>query len=128
MPRWSMPAWSDGMGADPETIAAWAAAWAISRGKPAPLPIHNGFYIEDGRPRRKARYVFPDLREDVVDELTKAIEEPWVYLKFCASGAAVAALLPHGWHIAEPGFLMAAEPAAMARPWRMAGGYCASVS
>src|SRR4051812_4088316 len=52
-----------------EVVAEWAAAWAISRGKPAPVPVHNGFYLLDGRPQQTARYVFPDLREEVVKDM-----------------------------------------------------------
>ena len=126
MPRWSMPALPEGAGVDPALLAAWAAGWAISRGKPAPVPAHEGFYLLDGRPQQKARYVFPDLREDVVRELTGAIDEPWVYLKFCAPRAAVAALLPPGWEIAEPAFLMAAGSEILSRPRPMPPGYAAS--
>lgn len=123
-----MPASLEGSGVDPAIVAAWTAAWAISRGKPAPAPVHNGFYLVDGRPQQKARYVFPDLREDVVGELTGAITEPWVHLKFCAPRAAVAALLPDGWSIADPGYMMAADPDALAGPCEMPPGYASSVT
>jgi GNAT superfamily N-acetyltransferase len=115
------------MGVDPEIVAAWTAGWAISRGKPAPVPVHNGFYLEDGRPQQKARYVFPDLRENVVSDLTDTIDEPWVYLKFCAPQAPVAALLPDGWQIDEPGFMMAAGSDALGRHSSMPRGYSASI-
>jgi GNAT superfamily N-acetyltransferase len=128
MRRWSMPAWPESMGVDPEILAAWTAAWAISRGKPAPVPVHGGFYLEDGRAQQKARYVFPDLRQTVVDELTGAIDEPWVYLKFCAPRAAVAPLLPGNWRIADPGFMMAADPGALTSPRARFRGYARSVT
>jgi GNAT superfamily N-acetyltransferase len=116
------------VGVDPAIIAAWTAAWAISRGKPAPIPVHGGFFLEDGRPRQAARYVLPDLREDVVGELTGAIAEPWIHLKFCARQAAVAALVPEGWQIADPGFMMSAGPEALSRPGAMPEGYAAVVT
>jgi GNAT superfamily N-acetyltransferase len=101
---------------DPALLAEWAAAWAISRGKPAPVPVHDGFYLLDGRPQQVARYVFPDLREAVVRDMTGRIDEPFVYLKFCAPRDEVAAFLPDGWEIAAPGFLMAAGPEILAAP------------
>jgi GNAT superfamily N-acetyltransferase len=116
------------MGVDPQIIAAWTAGWAISRGKPPPTPIHNGFYLEDGRPQQKARYVFPDLREEVVRAMTATIDEPWVYLKFCAPQAAVAAVLPDGWRLDEPGFLMAADSAALAKGSSLPSGYSVSIA
>lgn len=111
------------MSVDPAIIAAWTAAWAISRGKPAPVPVHGGFYVRDGRPRQTARYVFPQLCETVLGELTGAIDEPWIYLKFCAPRAAVAPLLPPGWSIAEPAYLMAAGGAVLGRPATPSPGY-----
>jgi hypothetical protein len=116
------------VGVDPATLAAWTEAWAISRGKPAPVPVHHGFYLQDGRPRQKARYVFPDVREGVVRELIRAIAEPWVYLKFCAPRADVAPLLPPHWRIADPGFVMAADPVALTASRNMPRGYASSVT
>jgi GNAT superfamily N-acetyltransferase len=113
---------------DRALLAEWAAAWAISRGKPAPVGVHNGFYLLDGRPQQKARYVFPDLREEVVRDMTGRIDEPWVYLKFCAPRDAVAALLPEGWEIAAPGYLMAAASGIPAEPCDMPEGYAASLT
>jgi GNAT superfamily N-acetyltransferase len=122
-----MRAWPD-MGVDPAWLAEWAAAWAISRGKPAPVPVHNGFYLLDGRPQQKARYVFPDLREEVVKDMAARIDEPFVYLKFCAPREAVAALLPEGWEIAAPGFLMSADADVLAAPGAMPEGYAAALA
>lgn len=116
------------MGVEPAIIAAWTAAWAISRGKPAPIAVHGGFYLQDGRPRQTARYVFPALRESVVGELTRAIDEPWIHLKFCAPRAAVAPLLPGNWQIADPGFLMAADPAVLSAPRSLPEGYASSIA
>jgi hypothetical protein len=72
-------------GIDPGLLAEWAAAWAVSRGKPGPVPVHNGFYLLDGRPGQIARYVFPDLRPKVVAAMTARITEPFVFLKWCAA-------------------------------------------
>lgn len=116
------------MGIDPVLLAGWAAAWAISRGKPAPVPVRGGFYLEDGRPRQKARYVFPEVREEVVRAMTAAIDEPFVYLKFCAPRAAVEPLLPDGWKIADPGFMMTAGADVLSRSSPMPEGYAASLT
>ena len=116
------------MGIDPAILAEWTAAWAISRGKPAPAPVHNGFYLLDGRPQQKARYVFPDLREEVVRDMTGRIDEPFVFLKFCAAREAVAALLPERWELAEPGHLMGADAEILAAPKTMPAGYVASMT
>jgi GNAT superfamily N-acetyltransferase len=111
---------------DPAILAEWSAAGAISRGKPAPVPVHDGYYLLDGRPQQKARYVFPGLREDVVRDMTGRIDEPFVYLKFCAPREAVAALLPRPWQIAAPGFMMAADAEILAAPPVVPDGYAAS--
>ena len=117
------------MGVERALIAEWTEGWAISRGKPAPVPVHGGFYLLDGRPQQKARYVFPELREEVVRELTAAIDEPFVYLKICAPRAAVAPLLPAAWRIADPGFIMTAGARALdgPGPGAMPQGHVASL-
>lgn len=127
MRRWSMLGSPKHMGVDPAIVAAWTAGWATSRRKPAPVAFRNGFYLEDGRPEQKARYVFPDLRESVIGELTDSIVEPWVYLKFCAPITAVAPLLPANWRIAEPGFVMSADAHDLAGPLGTPAGYTASI-
>lgn len=121
-----MPDWPE-VGVDPVLLAGWTAAWAISRGKPPPVPVNGGFYLEDGRPQQKARYVFPDVREDVVRAMTGAIREPWIYLKFCAPRAAVEPLLPNGWEIANPGFMMIAGTDVLSRSGQIPGGYAVTV-
>ena len=116
------------MGVDPAWLAEWAAAWAISRGKPAPVPVHDGFYLLDGRPQQKARYIFPNLREEVVTDMVQRIDEPIVYLKFCAPRDEVAALLPEGWEIAAPGFLMTGDAEILAAPGGLPDGYAGALS
>ncbi|MES2295907.1 MAG: GNAT family N-acetyltransferase [Pseudomonadota bacterium] len=91
--------------ADPRVVEAWIAGWAGARALPAPLPEHGGYRVEVGWPTQAARYVFPALLPAIA-ELASSIVQPWVFLKACATPAAMRAVLPSRWEIQRPGFMM----------------------
>ncbi|MDB5679658.1 GNAT family N-acetyltransferase [Sphingomonas bacterium] len=113
--------------ADPTLIARWAAAWAISRGAAAPVPRDGGLYIHVGTPEQVGRYIFAALDSDTIALLAAKIDQPLLYLKVCAPADAVRPLLPPGWEIAPPGYMMTAPVTAMlARP-AIPGGFALTV-
>lgn len=98
------------MSVDPDLIATWAEAWAITRGVAPPVPYRGGHHIGVGAPDQRARYVFPALDAALLTELGRTITEPWTYLKVCAPPEAVRPLLPAQWQIrTPPTYMMAAD-------------------
>ena len=101
------------LGADPALIACWAKAWAISRGAAMPVERDGGLYIHVGQPDQVGRYIFAGVDGEAIRPLAAAIDRPLLYLKVCAPADAVRPLLPDGWQIATPGYMMTAPLAAM---------------
>jgi hypothetical protein len=99
--------------ADPDLIARWADAWAISRGAAMPVARDGGLYIHVDQPDQIGRYLFARLDADAIRSLAASIDRPLLYLKVCAPGDAVRPLLPPGWGIATPGYMMTAPLSVM---------------
>lgn len=99
--------------ADPDLIARWADAWAISRGAAMPVARDGGLYIHVDQPDQIGRYLFAQLDADAIRPLAASIDRPLLYLKVCASADLVRPLLPPGWEIATPGYMMTAPLSVM---------------
>lgn len=104
---------TDMLKANPALIARWADAWAISRGAAMPVPRDGGLYIHVGTEEQVGRYIFAERDPDAIRPLALSIQQPLLYLKVCAPADAVAPLLPPGWEIAPPGYMMTAPLSAM---------------
>jgi len=99
--------------ADPDLIAHWADAWAISRGAAMPVARDGGLYIHVDQPDQVGRYIFAQIDAEAIRPLAASIDRPLLYLKVCAPAHAVRPLLPHGWEIATPGYMMTAPLSVM---------------
>lgn len=99
--------------ADPALIARWAEAWAISRAAAPPVERDGGLYIHVGQPEQIGRYIFARPDAETIRPLAAAIDRPLLYLKVCAPADAVRPLLPAGWEIATPGYMMTAPLSVM---------------
>jgi GNAT superfamily N-acetyltransferase len=99
--------------ADPALIARWADAWAISRGSERPVPRDGGLYIHVGSEEQVGRFIFASLDREAIRPLAARIDQPFLYLKVCAPADKVRPLLPPGWEIATPGYMMTAPVSAM---------------
>ena len=99
--------------ADPDLIARWADAWAISRGATMPVARDGGLYIHVGQPDQIGRYLFAQVDADAIRPLAASIDRPLLYLKVCARADLVRPLLPLGWKIATPGYMMTAPLSVM---------------
>jgi len=99
--------------ADPDLIARWADAWAISRGATMPVVRDGGLYIHVGQPDQIGRYLFAQVDADAIRPLAVSIDRPLLYLKVCARADLVRPLLPLGWEIATPGYMMTAPLSVM---------------
>ena len=99
--------------ADPDLVARWADAWAISRGAAMPVARDGGLYIHVDQPDQVGRYIFAQINAEAIRPLAASIERPLLYLKVCAPAHAVRPLLPHGWEIATPGYMMTAPLSVM---------------
>ena len=101
------------MAADPTLIARWADAWTISRGVAPPVERGGALYIHVGSEEQVGRYIFASLDRDAIRAVAAQIDRPLLYLKVCAAADAVVPLLPPGWEIAPPGYMMTAVVATM---------------
>lgn len=99
--------------ADPDLIARWASAWAISRGVAMPVARDGGLYIQVDQPDQFGRYLFAQVDADAIRPLAASIDRPFLHLKVCAPAEAVRPLLPSGWAIATPGYMMTAPLSVM---------------
>jgi len=99
--------------ADPDLIARWAGAWAISRGAATPVARNGGLYIHVDQPDQVGRYLFARLDADAIRPLAASIDRPLLYLKVCAPADDVRPLLPPRWEIATPGYMMTAPLSVM---------------
>lgn len=97
--------------ADPALVEIWARAWALTREVAPPCPVPGGWRIEVGLPDQVRRFVYPSPAA-VVAERARSIDTPFTFLKVASSADAVQPLLPAGWEIGPPGFMMTATPTA----------------
>ena len=68
----------------------------------------GGWRIEVGAPDQLRRFIFAEA-DGRVSERAALVREPNVFLKVCAEASDVQPLLPTGWLIRTPGFLMTLE-------------------
>lgn len=96
------------MSADPDLLAVWTQGWALTRGVAAPVRDGAAWRIEVGAPDQLRRFVFAEADARVTAR-AETISEPNVLLKVCAHAARVRPLLPFGWVVRPPGFMMTLE-------------------
>lgn len=89
----------------PDILEKWLKAWALSRELSLPIRWKSGYKIDVGYEKQKTRYVFAELNDDFV-QLSKAITEPWVFLKVCASPQEVERKISGKWEIQPQGYMM----------------------
>ena len=96
------------MSADPDLLAVWTRGWTLTRGVGTPVRDGAAWRIEVGAHDQLRRFVF-GAADMQVTARAEMISEPNVLLKVCADAAAVRPLLPSGWVVRPPGFMMTLE-------------------
>jgi len=91
--------------ADPGLVETWVNGWSLTREVAPPVRDSGALRVDVGWPEQKQRYVFDHLSVDV-GRLAERIHEPWILIKVCAPWEAVQPILPPGWVIPAPGFMM----------------------
>jgi GNAT superfamily N-acetyltransferase len=89
----------------PNVVEKWLKAWCLSRELPLPVSFKSGLKVDVGYEKQKTRYVFPELNDDFI-QLSKHIDEPWVFLKVCASPDEIKNHIPEKWIIQPQGYMM----------------------
>lgn len=92
-----------------DIIGKWLKAWSLSRDLPLPTQYKSGFKVDVGYETQKVRYVFTELNEDFF-ALATSINEPWIYLKVCASPSELKNRLPERWIVQPQGYMMECFP------------------
>ncbi len=88
-----------------DIVEKWLKAWSLSRELPLPVPFKSGYKVEVGYENQKSRYVFPELNNDFI-RLSKSVEDPFVFMKVCASQEDVKNKIPEKWQIQPQGYMM----------------------
>ncbi|AZA76798.1 N-acetyltransferase [Chryseobacterium sp. G0186] len=88
-----------------QLLEKWLQAWSLSRKVPLPIPYGSGLWVEVGDEKQKERYVFSEPDEDFF-QLSRTIDEPWVYLKVCASPELFIKNIPEKWQLQPQGYMM----------------------
>jgi len=109
-----------------ETFLAWIRGWALTREVAPPVAHADGFRIEVGLATQAARYVFAHP-SPTLHELGRAITQPWVYLKACATSDELRALLPARWRIEDQHWMMACDTRPFAGSGALPPGYAMQV-
>jgi len=95
-------------GIDPGLMRDWLTGWTLARRTPAPVAEGDHWFVDVGWPEQKRRYVFCGPSHKIA-ELARTIRDPWVFLKGCMPDTAMAGLLPDGWMLTPPRFMMTCE-------------------
>src|SRR5262245_57013300 len=78
---------------DQDLLGRWVTGWTLARETARPELRRGAFYVPVGWSTQKARYVFARCTEEV-RRVAEQIDEPWVFIKVCASPEEVRAHLP----------------------------------
>lgn len=123
-PNATMSASPSADGIDHDLLAGWVAARSIARGVATPIADHGGWRIDTRSDVEYCRYIFANARAEIA-ALARMIERPQVLIKVCATDAALMRLLPEGWALQAPAWVMTSmgEPPLRA----LAAGYTQTV-
>lgn len=88
-----------------DIIENWLKAWSMSRELPLPVKFKSGLKVDVGFEKQKTRYVFTELNDDFI-QLSKDINEPWVFLKVCAPPSEVKRHVLKKWIVQPQGYMM----------------------
>jgi hypothetical protein len=88
-----------------DLVEKWLKGWSLSRELPLPIQYKSGFKVDVGYEKQKTRYVFTEVNDDFI-QLAESIDEPWIYLKVCASPEELKKRLPEKWVIQPSGYMM----------------------
>lgn len=86
-------------------LEKWLTAWSLSRNLPLPVKYKSGLMVEVGYPDQERRYVFPQLNDDFI-ELSESINQPWIFIKVCASVDELKDRISGKWIIQPQGYMM----------------------
>ena len=89
----------------PNIVEKWLKAWCLSRELPLPVSFKSGLKVDVGYEKQKTRYVFPELNDDFI-QLSKHINEPWIFLKVCASPDEIINHISKKWIVQPQGYMM----------------------
>lgn len=93
----------------PHVLEAWLTARSTARGVPAPVHDRGGLRVDTASDAERCRYVFLEA-DGAFRAAAEAIDTPLVFLKACASEAAVLALAPPRWRVQSIAWMMTQDP------------------
>lgn len=89
-----------------DAIAAWAAGYTRSRGYAAPVPDAWGLRFDPGLPDQVRRHARLCEGTEGLAAMICQVTDPFVFIEVLDEPAIVAPLLPEGWVIRSPAWLM----------------------
>lgn len=94
---------------DAALLLGWLTARSVAREVTEPIDDHGGWRVDTGSISEVSRYVFP-MPTPGLSALGETVTIPRVFLKLCADGAALSALLPDRWRIVSECHVMTGRP------------------
>lgn len=91
-----------------ETWARWVEAYCRLRRLPLE-PFEHGWWIEVGKPQQSGRYILRSSDIFLLQQLTERIADPAVHLELPMALSVAEQVLPSGWALASPEYLMTTE-------------------
>lgn len=88
-----------------DILEKWLKAWSLSRELSLPVKYKSGFKVDVGFENQKCRYVFTEPNEDFI-QLSQEINEPWIFLKACASPKEIEGKISAKWKTQPQGYMM----------------------
>lgn len=91
-----------------ETWARWVEAYCQLRRLPLE-PFEHGWWIDVGKPQQSGRYILRRSDIALLQQLTEHIVDPAVHLELPMARSIAEQVLPSGWGLATPEYLMTTE-------------------
>lgn len=88
-----------------DLLEKWLKAWSLSRNLSLPVQYKSGFKVKVGDEKQKERYIFSEPNKDFF-QLSRTIDEPWIYLKVCSGPDLFINNIPEKWQLQPQGYMM----------------------
>jgi GNAT superfamily N-acetyltransferase len=95
---------------DLSLLRRWLTGWSLARGLPLPQPVAGGFVVEVGWPEQVRRYVFVEAAE-ALQACVGRCHAPFTHVKATVEPAQLQRVLPPGWRLDQPRYLLSASTA-----------------
>jgi hypothetical protein len=87
----------------------WLRGWSLARGLPRPHFAEVGLVVEVGWPEQVRHYIFVEAGEALQASVAR-LHGPYTHVKTTVEPAQLRCVLPPGWRLKQPRYLMSGAP------------------